>query len=209
MIPPFVISTGMPLDWLPNFSPMMLLHGEQHLRILAPIPLSGTLVSTSQISEVLDKGKAAAVTSFTRTVNKATGEAIFENQSTVFIRGSGGFGGKKTGIGMFSRFFGFTIQVLTISICVDRGSATALNKPPSRAPDVIVEEKTLPIQAALYRLSGDYNPLHIDPNFAAIGGFDKPILHGTCVRTFLTCSFYLPTYLFRTLFLRNFWKARI
>lgn len=84
---------------------MMLLHGEQSLRILAPIPLSGTLVSTAQISEVLDKGKAAAVTSFTQTKNKATRKVIFENQRIVFIRGSGGFGGKKIGTGTFPNAF--------------------------------------------------------------------------------------------------------
>lgn len=120
---------------------MMLLHGEQYLSIKGPIPTSGTLVSEAQVMEVLDKGKAAAVTTITTTRNKATGDIVFENQSTVFIRGAGGFGGKKSGS--------------------DRGPATALNKPPARKPDAVVEEKTLPIQAALYRLSGDMNPLHV------------------------------------------------
>lgn len=82
---------------------MQLLHGEQWLRIHAPIPTSGTLVSEAVIAEALDKGKAAAVTTVTKTTNKATGELIFENHSTVFIRKAGGFGGKKTGIGA-SRF---------------------------------------------------------------------------------------------------------
>jgi len=138
---------------------MMLLHGEQYLAIKGPIPTSGTLEIKSALLEVLDKGKAAAVTSITRTKTQS-GEIVFENQSTVFIRGAGGFGGKKTGI--------------------DRGPASAANKPPSRKPDKVVEEKTLPIQAAIYRLSGDANPLHIDPEFAKVGGFDKPILHGLC-----------------------------
>ena len=160
VVPQFAVSSGLALDWLPNFSPMMLLHGEQYLVIKGPIPTSATMKSESQICEVLDKGKAAAVTTITTTKNAATDEVIFENHSTVFIRGAGGFHGKKTGI--------------------DRGPATALNKPPARAPDKVVEEKTLPIQAALYRLSGDYNPLHIDPGFAKVGGFDQPILHGLC-----------------------------
>ena len=80
---------------------MMLLHGEQYLSIKGPIPVSGTLVSETRIMEALDKGKAAAITTISTTSDKATGEVVFENQSTVFIRGAGGFGGKKTGIGEF------------------------------------------------------------------------------------------------------------
>jgi multifunctional beta-oxidation protein len=91
--------------------------------------------------ELVDKGKAAvAITAF-RTVDAATGEEVFYNEQTVFVRGSGGFGGATKG--------------------KDRGSATAANKPPSRSPDVTVVEKTSEGQAAIYRLSGDYNPLHI------------------------------------------------
>lgn len=56
----------------------------------------------------------------------------------------------------------------------DRGAATALNVPPKRKPDAVMEEKTTLDQAAIYRLSGDYNPLHIDPDFASMGGFPKP-----------------------------------
>lgn len=145
------------VDWLPNFSPMMLLHGEQYLKLHAPIPTSGKLVTEAKLAEVLDKGKAAAVTAVTVTKDASNGQVICENHSTTFIRGSGGFGGRKTG--------------------KDRGAATAVNKPPSRKPDAIVEEKTLPQQAAIYRLSGDLNPLHVDPNFAKVGGFDQPILH--------------------------------
>lgn len=78
---------------------MQLLHGEQYLSLKAPLPVSGTLVSESKLAEVLDKGKAAAVTTVTVTKDAATGEVICENHSTVFIRGSGGFGGKKTGGG--------------------------------------------------------------------------------------------------------------
>ncbi|KAL8279302.1 hypothetical protein RQP46_008339 [Phenoliferia psychrophenolica] len=152
VIPPMTVSLSLNFEqWLPNFDFKQLLHGEQYLIIHAPIPT---------IAEVLDKGKAAAVTTVTKTTDQATGELIFENHSTVFIRKAGGFGGKKTGI--------------------DRGAGTAVNKPPARKADAVVEEKTLPIQAALYRLSGDYNPLHIEPSVAAVGGFDQPILHGLC-----------------------------
>ncbi|KAH9856458.1 multifunctional beta-oxidation protein [Lenzites betulinus] len=160
VIPQFEASVGISLDWLPNFNPAKLLHGEQYLVIKAPIPTSGEFINEARLVEVLDKGKAAAVTSVVETKDKHTGKVIFENQSTVFIRGSGGFGGKRTG--------------------KDRGAATAANTPPSRKPDAVTEEKTQTTQAALYRLSGDLNPLHILPEFAAVGGFDKPILHGLC-----------------------------
>lgn len=160
VVPQFISSGGIPLDWLPNFSPMMLLHGEQYLAIKKPIPTSATLINKPRILEALDKGKAAAVTTIVHTVEKDSGDVVFENQSTVFVRGSGGFGGKKTG--------------------QDRGAASAANKPPSRKPDHVATEKTSVDQAALYRLSGDYNPLHIDPNFAQVGGFETPILHGLC-----------------------------
>jgi len=160
VIPPFHASGGIPLDWLPNYSPTKLLHGEQYLSIKAPIPTSAELVNEARLMEVLDKGKAAAVTSIVHTKDKKTGTVIFETISTVFIRGAGGFGGKRDGS--------------------DRGAATAANTPPKRKPDAIVEEKTIPQQAALYRLSGDPNPLHILPEFAAMGGFERPILHGLC-----------------------------
>ncbi|ODQ51551.1 peroxisomal hydratase-dehydrogenase-epimerase [Saitoella complicata NRRL Y-17804] len=150
-----------PGDFLPKFDPRMLLHGEQFLEIKKfPIPTSGELVTEPRILEVVDKGKAATVVVATTTKDAKTGEVVFENQSTTFIRGSGGFGGKSKG--------------------ANRGAATAENKPPGRAPDAVVEEKTSPDQAAVYRLSGDFNPLHIDPSFASVGGFKDPILHGLC-----------------------------
>ena len=124
-------------DIVPNFSPMMLLHGEQYLEILQyPIPTAATLVSYPKLLEVVDKGSAAIVKSATTTVDFATGKPLFYNEITTFIRGSGGFGGQKKP--------------------ADRGASTAANKPPSRAPDEVVEEKTTEEQAVIYRLSGDY-----------------------------------------------------
>ncbi|KAK5998372.1 Peroxisomal hydratase-dehydrogenase-epimerase [Cladobotryum mycophilum] len=152
VIPPF--SADMPYDYdaiVPNFSPMMLLHGEQYLEVRKfPIPTSATLVSRARLLEVVDKGSASIVKNGITTVDAATGEEVFYNEMTVFLRGAGGFGGQKKG--------------------QDRG----------RAPDVVAEEKTGDDQAAIYRLSGDYNPLHIDPAFAKVGGFKAPILHGLC-----------------------------
>jgi multifunctional beta-oxidation protein len=138
VIPPFDAETPYNLDDLvPNFSPMMLLHGEQYLEIKKyPIPTSGRLVSKARLLEVVDKGNAAIVKSGVTTVNAETGEELFYNEMTVFLRGCGGFGGQKK--------------------AADRGASTAANKPPARAPDVVVEEKTTEEQAAVYRLSGDY-----------------------------------------------------
>lgn len=148
-------------DIMPNFSPMMLLHGEQYLEIRKyPIPTSAKLVSYPKLVEVIDKGNAAIMVSGTTTKDAATGEDIFYNESSAFVRGSGGFGGPTKGS--------------------SRGAATAVYQPPQRQPDAVVEEATTPEQAALYRLNGDRNPLHIDPEFSSMGGFKTPILHGLC-----------------------------
>lgn len=148
-------------EFVPNFSPMMLLHGEQYLEIRKyPIPTSAKFVSYPKLVEVLDKGTAAIVVTGITTKLAATGEEVFYNEMSSFIRGSGGFGGPSKG--------------------ESRGPATAVYKPPQRQPDATVEEKTSDGQAALYRLSGDRNPLHIDPEFSKLGGFKIPILHGLC-----------------------------
>lgn len=138
VIPQFSAETPYQIgDLVPNFSPMMLLHGEQYLEIKQyPIPTSATLVSYAKLIEVVDKGGAAVLKSGVDTVDKNTGKPLFYNETTIFLRGSGGFGGQTKG--------------------EDRGAATAANKIPSRAPDAVVEEKTTEEQAAVYRLSGDY-----------------------------------------------------
>ncbi|PSN69186.1 multifunctional beta-oxidation protein-like protein [Corynespora cassiicola Philippines] len=162
VIPPFnAVAPFSMADVVPNFSPMMLLHGEQFLEIRKfPIPTEAKLVSYPKLIEVVDKGAAGIIVTGTTTKDANTGEDIFYNESTVFIRGSGGFGGPSKGS--------------------DRGPSTAVHKPPKRAPDAVVEEKTTEEQAAVYRLSGDRNPLHIDPEFSKVGGFKVPILHGLC-----------------------------
>ncbi|OTB08193.1 hypothetical protein M426DRAFT_317294 [Hypoxylon sp. CI-4A] len=148
-------------DVVPNFSPMMLLHGEQYLEVKKyPIPTAAKTKNYAKLIEVVDKGNAAVLKSGVTTVNAETGEELFYNEATVFLRGCGGFGGQKKP--------------------ADRGAATAANKPPRRHPDIVVESATTEEQAAVYRLSGDYNPLHIDPGFAKMGGFKVPILHGLC-----------------------------
>ena len=149
---------------IPNFNPMMLLHGQQFLEIRKfPIPTEASLTAHPKLVEVVDKGSAAVVTTGTETRDKATGEVLFYTEMTAFIRQSGGFGGNRKP--------------------ADRGRCTASYAPPKGkedTPDVTVEEKTSEEQAAIYRLSGDYNPLHVDPVFSKMGGFKIPILHGLC-----------------------------
>ncbi len=152
---------------VPNFSMMMLLHGEQYMEVRKlPIPTTAKTISYPKLVEVVDKGAAAVVTTGTVTKDANTGEDLFYNESTTFIRGSGGFGGPKKG--------------------TDRGAATKVHAAPKRAPDAVVEEQTSDDQAALYRLNGDRNPLHIDPEFSKVGGFKTPILHGLCFFGFST-----------------------
>jgi acyl dehydratase len=137
-----------------SFNPMMLLHGEQYLEILErPMPTSATVTSAGRVRAIYDKGKGALVV-IDVTTTRRDGTALFKNEFGIFLRGEGGFGG-------------------------EAGPAPG-NEPPARAPDAVVEYPTLAHQALLYRLSGDKNPLHADPGFAKMGGFDRPILHGLC-----------------------------
>jgi len=136
-----------------SFNPMMLLHGEQDLVLHKPLPARAKVENTGRGSDVFDKGKGALVVVETETKDES-GDLLCTNRFSAFIRGEGGFGGES-------------------------GPAPG-NETPAREPDMVAESVTLPQQALLYRLSGDKNPLHVDPNMAALGGFDRPILHGLC-----------------------------
>ena len=136
-----------------QFSPALLLHGEQDLEIHGEIPIEGAVTTEGKIAGIYDKGKAAVVVLETVSTLESGGP-LFTNRFSIFLRGEGGFGG-------------------------DPGPKAA-NPRPDREPDEVVESPTLPQQALLYRLSGDKNPLHADPEFAKLGGFDQPILHGLC-----------------------------
>ncbi|MFF7973968.1 MaoC/PaaZ C-terminal domain-containing protein [Streptomyces sp. NPDC007905] len=129
-----------------------VLHGGQTLRIHRPLPAEGTATATGRIAAVYDKGKAAVLVMRTE-VTDAAGP-LWTNDAQIFVRGEGGWGG-------------------------DRGPSTRPD-PPTKDPDRIVERPIRPDQALLYRLCGDYNPLHADPEFAKLAGFDRPILHGLC-----------------------------
>lgn len=132
---------------------MMVLHGEQDLEIHRPIPVEAKVTNQPRIAGIYDKGKAALIIIEVDTTLE-NGEKLFTNRFSIFARGEGGFGGE--------------------------AGPKAGNEAPDRAPDAVVETPTFPQQALLYRLSGDKNPLHADPEFAKLAGFDVPILHGLC-----------------------------
>jgi acyl dehydratase len=137
-----------------QFNLAMLLHGEQEIILHEPLPTAAKLVTGAHIPEIYDKGKAALVILESEAKDAESGKPLFTNRFSLFIRGEGGLGG-------------------------DSGPKAG-NQAPDRAPDGVIERKTLPQQALIYRLSGDKNPLHADPEFAEMGGFDKPIIHGLC-----------------------------
>jgi acyl dehydratase len=137
-----------------DFDPAALVHAEQAFTLHRPLPTAGTSRSVSRVAGIYDKGSAALVVTESTAVDAATGEPLATTRGSVFIRGEGGFGG-------------------------DRGPGQDWAMP-SGAPDAQVTYQTRPDQALLYRLTGDRNPLHSDPKFAARGGFTRPILHGMC-----------------------------
>ena len=131
-----------------------LLHGEQYTEVKRPLPSKAKLTHRARIKDIFDKGKGALIITAIESLDE-DGDVLIYNESTAFIRGAGGWGG-------------------------ERGPSDPGNTPPEREPDAVVEEHIPEHQALLYRLSGDWNPLHVDPSFAKAFGFDKPILHGLC-----------------------------
>ena len=137
-----------------SFNPMLVLHGEQYLEVVErPIPTSAKVSTGGKVKAIYDKGKGALLV-LDLVTTREDGAVLFRNEFGAFMRGEGGFGGES--------------------------GPPPGNEPPTRAPDAVVEYQTMTHQALLYRLSGDKNPLHADPGFARMGGFDKPILHGLC-----------------------------
>ena len=133
----------------------LMLHGEQTIRLYHPIPSEGKLIQSGVITDIYDKGKGAV---FQAKISGETedGTHIYDAQWAIFYLGAGGFGG-------------------------DPGpKAESINPPQGVKPEFSFSCKVAENQAALYRLSGDLNPLHLDPAAAKRGGFDRPILHGLC-----------------------------
>jgi acyl dehydratase len=142
-----------------SFDFAMLVHGEQSFVQHREIPVEGSLTATGKIVGIYDKGSGAVVAVEGECVDNETGELLLTVGSAIFIRGEGGWGG-------------------------DRGPSGDRNAAPDRAADHSVSYQVRPDQALTYRLSGDRNPLHSDPWFAALAGFDRPILHGLCTYGF-------------------------
>ena len=142
-----------------SFDFAMLVHGEQSFVQHREIPVEGSLTATGKIVGIYDKGSGAVVAVEGECVDNETGELLLTVGSAIFIRGEGGWGG-------------------------DRGPSGDRNAAPDRAADASVSYRVRPDQALTYRLSGDRNPLHSDPWFAALAGFDRPILHGLCTYGF-------------------------
>jgi len=149
-----------PYQWLKSAGVGMSgnsLHGEQTFVIHRPIPVEGTFVAQPRVVQVVDKGAGGGMLVVTEREirEKASGDVICTASTTTFCRGDGGFG----------------------------GPTIPLKEPhrlPDRAPDIVVDQHILPQAAFIYALSGDPNPLHVDPEAARKAGFTRPILHGLC-----------------------------
>ena len=158
--PTLAVVLGYPGFWLKNSDTGVdwrkILHGEQGLTLHAPLPASGRVIGRTRITEIVDKGdKGGLMFSERDVVDKASGTLLATLRATTVLRGDGNFGGPP-------------------------GPVPQPHALPEREPDAHLDLATLPQAALIYRLSGDYNPLHADPRVAAAAGFKRPILHGLC-----------------------------
>jgi acyl dehydratase len=160
-LPSMAVILGYPGFWLSDprtgANWKALLHGEQGFRNFKPLPVAGTVIGRTRVTNVIDKGpeKGALVYTEREVLDAKTGERLSLLTSTSVLRADGGFGGPS-------------------------GPVPVPAPIPERAPDHVCDLQTLPQAALLYRLSGDYNPLHADPAVAAVAKFPRPILHGLC-----------------------------
>ncbi len=152
-----------------NLNRVLVVDGERDITFHQPLPAAARIIADSSVREVYDKGKDKGVVISHQTVLKnEQGEKLATLVASRFARGDGGFDGPNL-------------------------SQPEPHKMPSRAPDRTVDITTRPDQALVYRLCGDRNPLHSDPEFAKRAGFPRPILHGMCTYG-ITCRALLQTY---------------
>ncbi|HMO30060.1 MaoC/PaaZ C-terminal domain-containing protein [Enterovirga sp.] len=166
VMPAMALVMAHPGFWLANpasgVDPKAVLHAAQGLEILGPIPASGEVESRTRVTEILDKGEGRPALILSETELRDGAGTLFARLArTTFIRGGGGFGGPP-------------------------GARSAPREAPSSAPDMVVDLATGAGQALLYRLNGDLNPLHSDPEIARKAGFERPILHGLCTMGVVT-----------------------
>ncbi len=135
---------------------LMVVHGEQKVELHKPLPAAGTFTASSRTIGAYDKGKDKGAVVVNETVwTDESGERVATLTGSTFARGDGGFGGPSEG-------------------------QPAPHPTPTRPPDLSLDFATRPDQALIYRLNGDRNPLHSDPDVARRAGFERPILHGLC-----------------------------
>lgn len=160
-LPTMAVVLGAPGFWLKEQDTgvdwVRVLHGEQGLVLHRPLPPEGTAIGRTRVTGILDKGadKGALIYTEKILIDKASGETVATTTSTTFARGDGGFGGPT-------------------------GPSPRPHPIPERSPDLACDLPTVPQAALIYRLSGDRNPLHADPEVARSAGFKAPILHGLC-----------------------------
>lgn len=157
VLPAFGVVLGMTYAKRPDlgdFDQAKVLHGEQAFTSHRPLPVEGRARAATVVTGIYDKGKGALVETETRLTDAGSGDLLVTSRTGIFVRGEGGFGGEPQPVADWSV--------------------------PGRAPDAEHTACVRQDQTLLYRLSGDTNPLHSDPRFAAKGGFDRPILHGMC-----------------------------
>ncbi len=160
-LPTMAVVLGAPIGWLRDprvgLTYSKIVHGGEWLTVHKALPAEGTVIGQERIDRISDKGegKGAVLYVERKLYNKASGDHLATTMQAAFARADGGFGGPPT-------------------------QAVALHQVPEGAPEIVCDILTLPRQALIYRLSGDYNPLHGEPAAAKAAGFPRPILHGLC-----------------------------